>query len=409
MTWIDRIQNTVFTIVTGDGQVYTPDLPIGYETTKEFAAATFEYINVPGAEIARKQVKARQFPLTFIFQGENNIEQAEAFDQSCNDPRYWIVRHPLYGDINGQPLSVRRSDANLNATQFTVDFWETIITKGPDVSLAPQEKIEETYAKYYVLSPLDYESKVDLKPADVSTVRNNADSINALINKGLDAVSYAEYQTKITNAFNAIDNLVTQPVDAVRTMHEVIMAPSRFLIAIDTRINLIVNIYNSIGAVLDQTPTANNKAYFETAAGVSIISLATAMLNPLPSDYKTRMQVTNAANNLAGIYNDYLKRLDDAYVSINDPDDAFIPSINTQNNLQDAVLLALISLQTISFNAKMERRVLLTRDSQLIVLTHKYMGLDANDQNIETFRTINNIKNNNIFLIPAGTDIIYYA
>ena len=102
MTWIDRIQNTVFTIVTGDGQVYTPDLPIGYETTKEFAAATFEYINVPGAEIARKQVKARQFPLSFIFQGENNIDEAEAFDQSCNDPRYWIVRHPLYGDINGQ-------------------------------------------------------------------------------------------------------------------------------------------------------------------------------------------------------------------------------------------------------------------------------------------------------------------
>ncbi len=409
MTWRDRIENTVFTIRTGDGQVYTPDLPIGYETSKEFNTATFEYINVGGAEIARKRVKARQFPLTFLFTGENNIDQAEAFDQSCNDPRAWTVRHPMYGDITGQPLSVRRSDASLNATQFSVDFWETITTKNPVAALAPQEQIISIFNEYHELSPLDYESKVKLKPIDVSTVRNNADAINALISKGLDKINYAEYQQTIQAAFNDIDSLITQPVDAIRSMHDVIMAPARFLIAIDTRISLLVNIYNTIGAILDQAPTPNNKAYFETAAGVSVLGLATAMLSPLASDYPTRMQVINAANNLAGLYEDYLRRLDEAYVDINDPLLAFTPSTNTQNTLQDAVLLTLISMQSIAFNAKVERQVILTSETQLIPLVHKYMGLDRLDENIEIFRTINNIKNTNLFLIPQGTAITYYA
>ncbi len=409
MTWRDRIENTVFTIRTGDGQVYTPDLPIGYETSKEFQTATFEYINVDGAEIARKRVKARQFPLTFLFTGENNIDQAEAFDQSCNDPRAWTVRHPMYGDITGQPISVRRGDQNLNATQFSVDFWETITTKNPVVALAPQEQIATIFTEYHELSPIDYASKVKLKPIDVTTVRNNADSINALISKQLNKANYTEYQQVIQATFNEIDSLITQPVDAIRSIHDVIMAPARFLISIDTRINLFVNIYNTIGAILDQTPTPNNKAYFETAAGVSVLGIATAVLYPLPSDYKTRLQVTNAANNLAGIYVDYLTRMDGAYVDINNPLTAFTTSTNTQTTLQNAVLLALISLQSIAFNAKVERQVILTAETQLIPLVHKYMGLDRLDENIETFRTINNIKNTNLFLIPQGTAITYYA
>jgi len=409
MTWRDRVENTIFSITTGDGVTYFPSLPIGYETTKEFNTATFEYINVEGSEIARRNVKARQFPLAFVFTGEDNIDQAEAFDLSCNDNRPWQVAHPMYGGIVGQPISVRRSDAQLNVTQFNVDFWETITDKPFAISYeSPQQKITDTYDEYHELSPLDYESKVDLKAADITTVKTSADSINALIKKGLDAVNYTEYQQLINTAFTAIDSLTTQPIDAIRTIHDVIMAPSRFLISVDNRISLIVSLYNSIGAILAQVPSRNNKAYFETAAGVSIVSLATAMLNPLPTDYKTRLAVTNAADNLAGVYNDYLSIMDAAYVSINNPATSFSTSINTQNALQNAVFQTLIALQTIAFNAKIERRVLLTSDSQLIVLTHKYMGL-ASDENIETFRTINNIKNTNLFLVPAGTDIIYYS
>lgn len=408
MTWIDRIENTTFTIRTGDGREFYPQLPIGYDTAKDFNAATFEYINVPGAEIARKQVKARNFPLTFFFTGEDNIDDSDAFDQSANDPRAWIVRHPVYGDITGQPLSIRRS-TNLNATQFNIDFWETIVTKNPVAALAPLIIAQQFYIEYNFISPIDYESKVSLKPADVSTIRSNADTINNLILKGLDAIHYAEYKQKQAAMFVAIDNLINQPVDAIRTIHEVIVSPYQFVLGVETRINLFVGIYNGISLLLEQAPTPNNKAYFETAGGVSIIGMALSMLNPLPTDYTTRLQVNNVAINLANLYNNYLTVLDAAYVRIGTPGMAFSASQQTQNVLQNMVLQTLAGLNTIAFNAKVERVVMLETDSQLIVLTHKYMGLDNLDQNIEIFRTINNIKNNNVFLIPKGSEIKYYA
>jgi len=49
------------------------------------------------------------------------------------------------------------------------------------------------------------------------------------------------------------------------------------------------------------------------------------------------------------------------------------------------------------------------KDSNLIVLTQRYMGLDPDDNNINTFRTINKIKNNSIFLVKKGTQITYYV
>jgi hypothetical protein len=408
MSWRDRIDNTVFTIRTGDGKEYYPSLPIGYETSKEFNAATFEFINVPGAEIARKQPKARQFPLQFVFTGEDNIDQAEAFDTSCNDPRPWIVRHPMYGDINGQPLSVRRSDIQLNVTQFNVDFWETLITKFPVATLSPQQQSEDIYTEYTELTPEEYASKVDLKPADLNTIKDNTNTINDLVKKALTAANYAEYQQTINNAFAAVDNIIDQPIDAIRAIHEVIMAPSRFVIALDVRLSLLVDIYNSIGAILNELPTLNNKAYFENAAGVTILSLANTVVQ-LFNDFILRDIIGTTGDLVLGVFIDYQQTLDNAYVSINNPGTAFSPGVYTQRYVLDAVILALNYLQNAALNGKTRRTALLLKDEHLIPLTHKYMGLDSADQNIEIFRTINNLKNTNVFLVPAGTEIIYYA
>lgn len=64
MSWKDRLENTVFMITTGDGKVFRPLWKSG-ETSKEFNATTFDFINVEGSKIDRKKVKARKFPLTF--------------------------------------------------------------------------------------------------------------------------------------------------------------------------------------------------------------------------------------------------------------------------------------------------------------------------------------------------------
>lgn len=409
MSWIDNIENTIFTIRTGDGKLYTPDLPINYETIKEFNAATFEFIDQPGALITRKLVRARKFELVFYFQGSQNIELADAFDTSANDPRAWIVRHPQYGDITGQPISIRRNDAKLNATEITVDFWETITTSFPVAFIATADQVIRMQGIFHIISPINYESKVNLKPADVSRVTNFAADLTAIVKKGMDTVHYTEFVTDVNAMLNSVNNLILAPVDAITAIHNVILLPSKLELSVAVRIQMIGAIYTSVTRLLSDASIKNNKAFFETAAGIAVCSIAQAITTPLTGDYVTRDQVVAAANNLQDMYGDYLATLDASYVGIGDLSTSFSASQETQTALQDVVLQTLYKLNTVAFNAKVERLVLLTVDAQLIVLTHKYMGLDAADANIETFRTINNLKNNNVFLVPRGTQIKYYV
>jgi len=408
MGWQDNVENTIFTIRTGDGKLYTPDLPVNYETIKEFNAATFEFIDQPGALITRKLVRARKFELIFYFQGAQNIETADAFDKSANDPRAWVVRHPQYGDITGQPISIRRNDAKLNATEITIDFWETITTTFPVVFIATADQVVKLQTIFHTISPINYASKVNLKPADVSMATDFATDITAIIKKSVDQINYTSFITDVNTMMDTVNNLILAPVDAITAVHNVILQPSKFELSVGLRIQMIGAIYNSAVRLLTDANTKNNKAFFETIAGISVCSLAQAITTPLPGDYITRDQVVAVANNLQDMYADYLIILDVSYVEIGDINNSFSASQETQTALQDVVLQALYNLNTVAFNAKVERLVLLTVDAQLVVLTHKYMGLDVADANIETFRTINNLKNSSVFLVPKGTQIKYY-
>lgn len=409
MSWLDNVENTIFTIRTGDGKTFAPLLPINYETQKDFNAATFEFIDQPGALIRRKEVRARKFPLVFYFQGYNNIDQADDFDKSANDPRAWVVRHPQYGDITGQPISINRNDTKLNATEITVDFWETIVTVFPAAFIATADQIIRLQQKFSLISPVNYASKANLKPADVNTVNNFATTLTAIVKKGIDAVHYTEFVTAINQMFNSVNNLILAPVDAITAIHQVILLPSKLELAVGLRIQMIAAIYTSVARLLADAGTKNNKAFFETAAGAAITSMSIAITTPLDADYQTRNDVANASVNLSDMYADYQDTMDAAYVSIDDTQNAFTASQESQDALQDVVLQALANIDQLAFNAKQERTVMLMTDSNLILLTHKYMGLDKQDLNMQKFRVINNIKNNFLFLIEKGTEIKYYV
>ena len=153
----------------------------------------------------------------------------------------------------------------------------------------------------------------------------------------------------------------------------------------------------------------NNKAYFETVGGAAIAAMCVAISTPIDGDYVTRQDIQDSIDLLQNTYNDYLNIMDASYVDITNQTNSFVASSNTQALLQQLVIQTIAGLNSQILNAKQERIINLMQDSQLIVLVHQYMGLDVADKNIETFRQINNIKNNSLFLIEKGTQIKYYV
>lgn len=408
MSWIDRLNNVVFTIITGDGKVFTPLWKNG-ETSKEFNTSINNFINVEGSKIDRRKVKARKFPLTFWFTGDNNIEQADAFDLSANDNRAWTVKHPFYGDIIGQPLSIARNDTFYNSTEITVDFWETITDEYPKQSIAIVETLMAKFVTLSSTSGIDYASKVELAPIDINIVKENSRKISLNIEKLLDNSNYSEFQLAKNNMFAKIDKIILAPADAIQSMYEIIGLPASFALSVGIRINLFKAIFNDALSVMQIKPNRNNKAYFESIGAAVLGSMANALVTPLQTDFISRTDVGNATTQMVDLFNQYKVLLDNASVQINDTNNTFIPSASTQRDLQSIIIIAINKLNEIAFGAKQERITILERDSNLIVLTHRFMGLDSEDKNIDTFRKINNIINKRLFQIKKGTPIRYYA
>ena len=199
-----------------------------------------------------------------------------------------------------------------------------------------------------------------------------------------------------------------------------ITLPAKFALSINVRMKLLAALYNdfkslpgvavsSLSDLINSISVRNNKAYFEANGAAVLMACTNALVNPIDGDYVTRTDVLNASNLLSALYADYLQVLDNAYVPITDNSNSFSASGETQALLQQTIISTIANLADLALNAKQERTVILMKDSNLILLTHKYMGLDANDLNMETFRQINNIKNGRLFNVKKGTKIKYYA
>jgi len=165
MSKLDKLNNVEFQIKTGDGRVFKP-LFIPTETSLDFNTNVYDFIDVSGSLVEKKQPKGQKFPLKFYFQGDDVIEQTEDFLNSAKDKRYWIVTHPYYGEKKGHALSTTVNDENLNSNEINVDFIESIVYEYPKSNLSVKDsslfKCEEVMSK----SNTAFTERIKPKPED---------------------------------------------------------------------------------------------------------------------------------------------------------------------------------------------------------------------------------------------------
>ena len=143
--------------------------------------------------------------------------------------------------------------------------------------------------------------------------------------------------------------------------------------------------------------------------GENIFNLADASVNPIEGDYVLVTEIHEVAEVISEMYNEYLEILDNASVSIYDVENSWNADVTASTSLYDLVTYTLGNLFNLGLDSFQERIVTLEKDSNLILLTHKYLGLDASDENIENFRKINDIKLNELFKLKKGREIKYYV
>jgi hypothetical protein len=405
MSWQNKLENIQFTIKTGDGKEWFPLWKSG-EKSKEFNTSIYDFIDVPKSLVERKQPKSSKYPLTFWFDGENHVDTAEEFERSAEDKRYWTITHPYYGTIKGQPLSISRNDNNLNITEISVDFWESIVFDYPKSNLSIQDNTLVKKNEILNSSATSYSGRKVQEVADIQKIKES----NLQIAKSFDNLqtneTFSDFLNALSQAQKASDKLLNDSFDAIFKSEQLLNLPSTYEKKVIDKINGYISAYNGIKRVLN---SVSDKLFFESI-GASVLSCyCNASVNyQFGVDYTVATEVEQVASNLIQVYEDYLQTLDSASTSNYEIETNYQPNATVQTQLNDLVLFTLANLYNLAFEAQQERIVYTTKETNIVLLTHRYLGL-ASDENIETFRQINNIKLKELFRIKKERKIKYYV
>lgn len=405
MSWDDKLENNKFSITTGEGKVYFPLFKTG-EKSKEFNTATFDFIDVSGSLVERKKPKSAKYTLVFWFQGADNVEQSEAFEKSAEDNRRWIVNHPFYNQLRGQPISISRNDTNFNITEITVEFWESISADYPKSNFSIKDNTYEKKQGVFDASEQCYSAKEVFKAEDVTKNKEEVSKIGITLSKIQSNETYAEYSNKVSTAIKANDNLVNDSLNAISKTQDTLNMPSDLVETVQNRFTAYKAVYNGLNTVFKSVP---DKLFFQSIGAVCIAAMCDSTANFIFGvDFVTVKDVESTASQLADLYDQYLGVVDGASTSNYDLADQFNPDPVLQTELSNLINYTLGNIYNLAFDAKQERIVYTDKVTNLILLVHRYLGLDASDQNIEDFRTINNIKLNEVFRIERNREIKYY-
>ena len=370
MSWKDNIENIEFTIVTGDNEIFKP-LYASSSQDLEFNVSEFNFIELEGTLVTRKKVKSQKIPLNITFQGDNHIDIAEKFLQSSKDPRYWTVTHPIIGEVYGHPASISKTNDDLNTVVFSIDFWETI-RPGEVLSskVYPLELIESKNIELIEFVSLNLIP--DQKPEFKSLVSKIESRYDTLIN----ATNIDQFKGLLSNAMSGIDDLLKEPQKAIRNISQLIQFPAYIEGTLKTRVKLIQAILNDIKEIFP-----DNNLNYSIFGSVVVSGIAQIILKPSENDFVTRNDVQVQFNNLADVYDNFLNDIDNN---------------NFQQDFQEAITLNEIIINTlyylydVSFDARQERYDIVESDTNLILLTHKYMGLDKEDKNLNLYTLTQN-------------------
>ncbi|MDD5013670.1 MAG: hypothetical protein PHW73_01030 [Atribacterota bacterium] len=404
MSWQDNIEQIPFTIITGDKKIYTPKW-MNAVKSQEYNTALYEFVNVEGTLVLRQKPKGRKFDLEFYFDGEKSVEIGEQFEKSARDSRNWTVKHPFFGNFLCQPISLSQDNSVYNITKFVVPVVETISKAYPQQSIVLTDKITESVKKANTSQAKILENSEKINKVIAKANVNYFDKVYSKI-IGTESELKA-FKQKISNAVIEIESTVATALTITRTIQEIINYPATIIQTVKARFDALKE---SLEGILDSFDGSNNdKIKIEIMGGTMIGAMLTASSTNIENEYYKRDDILFQQSLLIDAYNRYLAFLDNMQTSRADNDQSYMPNYTAVKDLNEAFNLTIANLYNIINTAKQEREYTLDKDSNLILLTHRFYGLDSEDKNIDLFKRTNNIGLNELTNIRKGRKVVYYV
>jgi hypothetical protein len=405
MSWIDRADSNMI-IRTGDGREWEV-LWMKAVKTKDFNVAEFNFPGVPGTFVSRGTPRGRQYNIEIFFQGDLHLDFSADFDNSSDDPRPWQITHPYYGSIFVQPISLSYDNVGHNVTKITGTVIETITEDRPKVRVNPADQVLNLADVVFEQSSILFSEKlppVTLK--DIATLRRNTESIFNVARKSIfDTVTFEAYFNLYNQALTAIENATVFPLEAITTVQAMINAPYQFADNVKNRLSILTGQFDLLVTTIGNITGLSEKRIYEN--NLTNIVSAMCLSSVTNFNYETRQEVILVIENILEKYNELIQSLESLQTESGE-EDSFHPDVDTMLSLSGLVNFTLSNLFNVAVDARQQRTIILENDSNAILLTHRFYGMNETDGQLTRFINDNQIGLSEILGIKKGRKIIYY-
>ncbi len=403
-SWLDKIKNELI-ITTGDGTQYRPSW-LNATRQIEYHVAEFNFPNLPGTLVKRSEAMGRKYNVELYFQGKTHLDTSFAFEKSSANKKPWTLQHPFYGTIIAQPISLLFDNTQYNVTKITGTIIETITEDNPKTSADAIDTIK--LQKEVINTTLEDALTATPTPGDINTMTANNNK-NFKLNVPIITLpeEFETYNNLFNTASSAINNATASPLLAMRAVIAMINQPALFSISVKARIALLNTTFNNLRFGIENILDVSSKQIFQNSSAATLSAMCLAASNPQEGDYANGKSVLEIVEAVLAAYAQYLDDLDFLQTANGSSINSFIPDAESLIQLNNLITTTTSALFDIALNAKSERLIILEDDSNVIVLTHRFYGIE-NEANLDEFIANNNFGLDELIQIRKGTTIVYY-
>jgi hypothetical protein len=414
MSWLEKTK-TKMIIQTGDGVQFTPNW-MNAKVSIEYNISEFNFPNVKGTLVDRREMKGSKFDLELYFQGEDHLDVMKDFVRSAEDRRPWIISHPFYDLLYVQPQNLNIDNTKYNVSKITTTVIQTLLPYYPVGIVIPEDKIEEEVEHINEATSEIYANEITPGSEDKNAMLASVVEIESIVSPKIEIDEEGqEFFNDVNDSKSKIANATDEPGLTIDAIQKVISAPALLTQDLTSRLGMLTGSITAVTNNLLNTYTTlvnfpnSIKKLFETMIGSILNAMALAMSKPVnDDDYANRVQVTNAIEILLNSYNQFISDLDSMQTGTGGNPQDYIPNSDTITDLNNLVNFTMSNLFEIGFEAKQERTVILEDDSDFVTLAHRFYGLIADDVTIDELIRNNDLGLNGILNIKKGTPITYY-
>lgn len=416
MSWQEQTDAGI-RIITGDGKIYEP-LIITHNLDAEVAYnyATYNFPSKMGSYVDRRLPIGKAFSLTVNFIGEDHIDTAKAFITSASNRSAWRVIHAIHGEIICQPLTIKLDNTYNNLSVYKIDLHETYLLTEKEAVVASEQvaKIKQTLNDSLISST----SSLNLVANDLGYVKSTLDATYANTKKGIVPKSlqtYYDYYRKaivsVNSALNTSTALAYKYTDALQTMMKetqlFLDAPFSAITKVQARIDSLgsqyIQLRNSING-LSNTNLKTLWAYFAMNINMSMAQAILVNVDPT----MTKTQYLNLVKYVLSQHGTLLADLD--YISSSNlgGNDYYATDHKIMANYLDIMYYVFSHYNEVLSNAMTEVQYTVPFDTNIVVVSHKLLGLVDSDETIYNLINWSSLTLNEMMLIKKDRVLRYY-